>query len=104
MFGFFINFNDMTNDNNRITLRESRSNTYIFYSTSGFFEAGEDYIFESDLYGFSFRRLGIDESGNCTAIKANRNGNTITIDEVDVPCYQNYQIDESTEDEIRVNY
>ena len=104
MFGFFINFNDMTNDNNRITLRESISNTYIFYSTSDFFEAGEDYIFESDLYGFSFRRLAIDESGNCTAIKANRNGNTITIDEVDVPCYQNYQIDEIDEDEIRVNY
>ena len=94
----------MQQDNNRITLRDSRSNTFIFYSTSDFFEAGEDYIFESDLYGFSFRKLGIDESGNCQAIKANRNGNTITIDEVDVPCYQNYQIDEIDEDYIRVNY
>ena len=94
----------MKADHTRITLRESRSKTYIFYSTNPFFSAGKDYLFEEDAYGFSFRNIGIDESGNCQAIKANRNGNTITIEEVDVPCYQNYQIDEIDEDEIRVNY
>tara|TARA_R110000744_G_C19254867_1_gene550683 strand:+ start:434 stop:724 length:291 start_codon:yes stop_codon:yes gene_type:complete len=96
----------MIQDDNRITLRASRNNTHIFYSTSDFFEVNESYVFEEDSFGFSFKKLGIDESGNCTAIKANRNGNTITLDFVDAPCFKNYQIDqeESTEDEIIINY
>ena len=95
----------MEADHTRITLRESRSKTFIFYSTNTFFEPNEDYIFEPDEYGFSFRIPGIDELGNCTAIKTNRNGCSITIKDVEVPCNY-YQIDkeESNEDEVRVNY
>ena len=95
----------MVQDNNRITLRESRSKTFIFYSTNPFFVVGEYYVFESDDYGFSFRIPNIDEEGNCKSIKANKNGCTLTINEVFVPMGY-YQLDqgESTEDEIRVYY
>jgi len=90
-------------DNNRITLRKSNNNSFIFYSTNPLFEPNQDYVFEFDDWGFGFRIPNIDEDGNCTTVKANKNGCTITLSEVEVPT-DYYHITESNEDEVRVEF